>query len=323
MAWWKVCVFGGGYIFLVILRRLLRLKRLCNLTETMTGKTVIITGANSGIGEATALDLARRNARVILACRDLASAESAVKYIRRNTRNGQLVVRQLDLSSFESIREFAHRTLLEEGRISVLINNAGVFQCPYSKTADGFEMQMGVNHLGHFLLTNLLLQRMIQSVPSRIIIVSSSLHKYGCINFNDDFKGKQGYYNRKKAYSNSKLANALFARELSERTKGTGVSVYCVHPGFAATKLSRHVMSSFARMLLTPLGVLLGVKTAEEGCQTIVYCAVASDLQESTGGYFGNLQEETWSQAASDLQVAKKLWEVSAKFTCLNSSGDK
>ena len=318
MVWWKTGIVAAGYVLLVIMRRIKRRDRLWKSTETMDGKTAIVTGANCGIGEATALELAKRHARVILACRDLQSAEGAVKYIRRYTSNGELVVRKLDLASLTSVRDFCGQILAEESQIDVLVNNAGIFQCDYAKTEDGFEMQMGVNHLGHFLLTNLLLDSMKHSAPSRIIVVSSALHKYGTINF-DDINSEMEY-DKKKSYSNSKLANALFARELSHRLVGSGVNVYCIHPGFVATNLSRHVMNSVIRTLLMPLGVLLGVKTSEEGCQTIVYCAVSSELAKTTDGYFGSCCQEPWSVAASDLGAAKKLWELSETMTGLHAS---
>ena len=318
MAWWKVGVIAGGYILLMILRRMKRRNRLWKSPETLEGKTVIITGANCGIGEATALELAKRHARVILACRNLPSAENAVKYIRRYTSNGELVVSQLDLASLTSVRDFCGKILAAEKHIDVLVNNAGVFQCPYAKTKDGFEMQMGVNHFGHFLLTNLLLDRLKKSAPSRIIVVSSSLHKRGTIHF-DDINSEMEY-DKRKAYSNSKLANALFSRELSHRLKGSGVNVYCVHPGFVATNLGRHVMSSVVRTLLMPLAVQLGVKTAEEGCQTIIYCAVSSKLAGVTDGYFGSCCQEPWTAAASDLGAAKKLWELSENLTGLHAT---
>lgn len=320
MAWWKICLIGGGYVLLVIVRRLLRKKRLCKCKETMEGKTVIITGANCGIGEATALELARRKARVILACRDTVSGENAAKNIWRQTKNGELAVRYLDLSSLTSVREFAQRIHAEEKQLDVLINNAGVYQCPFSKTEDGFETQMGINHFGHFLLTNLLLDLLKKSEQSRIIVVSSALHKGGHINF-DDINSEKGY-DKKKAYRNSKLANALFSRELSQRLEGSGVSVYCVHPGMVATNLGRHVMNPLVRRLLTPLFILLGMKTAEEGCQTIIYCALAPELKGISGGYFGSCQQEPWTEAASDLGAAKKLWELSEKLTGLTVPGD-
>ncbi|KAK7103778.1 hypothetical protein V1264_018611 [Littorina saxatilis] len=314
MAWWKICVVAGGYVLLMIIRRITRQRRLCKSPETMKGKTAIITGANCGIGEATALEMAKRHARVILACRDEQKAEDAVKYIRRNTSNGELIVRKLDLASLASVRAFCGKILEEERHIDVLVNNAGVFQSLYGKTEDGFEMQMGVNHFGHFLLTNLLLDRLKESAPSRIIVVSSSLHKGGIIKF-DDLNSEKGY-DKKKGYSNSKLANCLFSRELSQRIKGTGVNVYCVSPGFCpATSLGRHVMSGFVRTLLTPVVVLLGLKTSEEGCQTIIYCTVASELADVTDGYFASCRQEPWSEAAGDLGAAKKLWELSEKMT--------
>ncbi|KAL8611962.1 hypothetical protein ACOMHN_062591 [Nucella lapillus] len=315
MAWWKICVIAGGYALLMILRRLKRRKRLCKSPELMENKTVIVTGANCGIGEATALEMAKRHARVILACRDVSAAEGAEKYIRRHTTKGELVIRKLDLASLASVREFCAKILSEESHIDVLVNNAGVFQCPYTRTEDGFEMQMGVNHFGHFLLTNLLLDKIKQSAPSRIIVVSSSLHKRGTIKFEDIHSEKS--YDRRKGYSNSKLANTLFARELSEHLKGTGVNVFCVHPGIVASNLGRHVMNKWLKRLLMPIAVLFGLKTAEEGCQTIVYCAVAKELEKSRNGYFGNCQEEPWSDAASDLGAAKKLWELSEQLTKL------
>jgi retinol dehydrogenase-14 len=285
----------------------------------MEGQTAIITGANCGIGEATALEMAKRHARVIMACRDVKAGEEAVKYIRRYTSNGELVVMKLDLASLASVREFCLAVLAEEPHIDVLVNNAGVFQCPYSKTEDGLEMQMGVNHFGHFLLTNLLLERIKRSSPSRIIVVSSSLHRKGVINF-DDINSEKSY-DKKKGYNNSKLANAVFSRELSRRLEDTGVAVCCVHPGMVATNLSRHVVNRVVQKLLLPLLVLLGLQTAEEGCQTILYCAVASELENARDGYYGWCRREPWPGAASDLGAAKKLWELSETITGLKAGG--
>ena len=144
---------------------------------TLNGKTVIITGANTGIGKETAIDLAKRGARVILACRDLIRANEAAGEIRRVTGNGNVFVEILDLASFDSIRKFASKILAQEERIDILINNAGIMYCPKWKTKEGFEMQFGVNHLGHFLLTNLLLEKIKKSAPSRIVNVSSRAHE--------------------------------------------------------------------------------------------------------------------------------------------------
>lgn len=153
----------------------------CTSRARLDGKTVIITGANTGIGKETALDLASRGARVIIACRDLDKASEAAASIRKQTGNGNVVVESLDLGSFESIRRFCERMISREEKINILINNAGVMRCPKMSTRDGFEMQLGVNHLGHFLLTNLLLDKIKASQPSRIINVSSRAHYSKCL----------------------------------------------------------------------------------------------------------------------------------------------
>ncbi|KAK2533278.1 retinol dehydrogenase 12-like protein [Columba livia] len=217
----------------------------CKSTARLEGKVVIITGANTGIGKETARDLARRGksasssssspvwlvcvglcvrspfsgcARVIVACRDTAKAEAAASEIRAETGNQQVIVKKLDLADTKSIREFAEQFLAEEKELHILINNAGVMLCPYSKTADGFETHLGVNHLGHFLLTFLLLERLKQSAPARIVNVSSLAHHVGRIRFHD-LHGEKSY-NRGLAYCHSKLANVLFTRELARRLQG-------------------------------------------------------------------------------------------------------
>ncbi|ESO85369.1 hypothetical protein LOTGIDRAFT_154862 [Lottia gigantea] len=300
----------------MIIKRLLTRNAIYKANLLMTGKTAIVTGANVGIGKATALDLARRNARVILACRDLKKAEKAVKDIRGYTSNGELIVKQLDLASLKSVRQFCQDICQEESHLDVLINNAGVFQCPYMKTEDGLEMQMGVNHFGHFLLTNLLLDLLKKSAPSRVVIVSSALLKRGKINF-DDINSEESY-SPSKGYANSKLANALFARELSQRLQGTGVNVYCLHPGVVATDLGRHLVPQALLGVLRPLAGLV-LKTSTEGCQTVVYCSVEPELDNETGNYYGDCHQKPWSPAASDLMSAKKLWEVSSILTGLST----
>ncbi|KFM76283.1 Retinol dehydrogenase 14, partial [Stegodyphus mimosarum] len=219
----------------------------CKSKKSMKNKTVIITGANSGIGKATALELAKRGAKVILACRDQEKAQKALIEIRSKSRSGVLKVLQLDFASFESIKKFAEEFLRSEDRLDVLVNNAGIFQCPFMKTKDGYEMQFGVNHLGHFLLTKLLLDKLKESAPSRIVVVSSSLYKKGEIDFenlNSEIK-----YDKSQAYKNSKLANVLFSLELSRRLQGTGVSVYTVSPGMVWTNLGRHVSISWWKIV--------------------------------------------------------------------------
>lgn len=280
----------------------------------MTGKTVIITGANSGLGKATAQELARRGARVILACRDIGSGLAAATKIRQQASADMVVVRYLDLSSFGSIRSFVNTVLRNEMHIDVLINNAGVFQCPYATTKEGYELQMGVNHLGHFLLTNLLLQRLKNSQPSRIVVVTSNLYKKGNIKVPHLVMTERGY-DKKQAYANSKLANALFARELAHRLKGTGVRVYAVSPGMVYTNLGRHrKLPWYLAVLLLPFA-LFAVRTPDQGCQTIVDCAVNEEYEQQSGRYYRNCRPEKWDAIALDDDLALKVWTASETLT--------
>uniref|UniRef100_A0A8C9QKA1 Retinol dehydrogenase 14 n=1 Tax=Spermophilus dauricus TaxID=99837 RepID=A0A8C9QKA1_SPEDA len=197
----------------------------------------------------------------------------------------------------------------EEPRLDVLINNAGVFQCPYTKTEDGFEMQFGVNHLGHFLLTSLLLGLLKSSAPSRIVVVSSKLYKYGEINF-EDLNSEQSY-NKSFCYSRSKLANILFTRELARRLEGTNVTVNVLHPGIVRTNLGRHI---HIPLLVKPLFNLVSwafFKTPLEGAQTSIYLASSPEVEGVSGRYFGDCKEEELLPKAMDDSVARKLWDIS------------
>ncbi|XP_077008269.1 retinol dehydrogenase 14 [Tamandua tetradactyla] len=276
----------------------------------MRGKTVLITGANSGLGRATAAELLRLGARVIMGCRDRGRAQEAAGQLRRELRPpGELVVKELDLASLRSVRAFCQEVLQEEPRLDVLINNAGIFQCPYMKTEDGFEMQFGVNHLGHFLLTNLLLGLLKSSAPSRIVVVSSKLYKYGEINFED--LNSEESYNKSFCYSRSKLANVLFTRELARRLEGTQVSANALHPGIVRTNLGRHIRLP---LLVKPLFDLVSwafFKTPLEGAQTSVYLASSPDVEGVSGRYFGDCKEEELLPKAMDESVARKLWDIS------------
>ena len=232
---------GIGMSFLLIRRHFAG--GVCKSKAAMIGKTVVITGANTGIGKETALDLAKRNAKVILACRDPEKGRRAVSDIIKKSGNPNVVFRRLDLASFNSIRNFAFEILSEETTIDVLINNAGVMQCPYWKTVDGNEMHFGVNHLGHFLLTNLLLERLMQAPDARIVVVSSRFYeRINGIKF-DDINSEKSY-NPSEAYAQSKLANILFTRALAKRLEETSVTVNCLHPGVIRTELGRHMMKN-------------------------------------------------------------------------------
>ena len=190
--------------------------------------------------------------------------------------------------------------------------------CPYSKTKDGFELQFGINHLGHFLLTNLLLDRLKESAPSRIVNVSSLAHQWGSINF-DDLMSKKSY-NKILAYGQSKLANILFTRELARRLEGTGVTAYSLHPGSVRTELQRHAWSGWfliLSLLIYPFFMLTS-KSPWQGAQTNIYCAVAEELEGVSGRYYVDcVEKQPWRHAQDDA-VAKKLWDVSEQLTELS-----
>ncbi|XP_067867656.1 retinol dehydrogenase 12-like [Heterodontus francisci] len=272
-------------------------------------QTILITGANTGIGKETARELARRGAQIIMACRDIEKGEAAVKEIMEETGNSKLTVKRLDLADTNSIREFAAQINEEYQELNILINNAGVMMCPYSKTADGFELQFGVNHLGHFLLTYLLIDLIKRSAPSRIINVSSTAHKMGSINF-DDLNSEKSY-NSVKAYAQSKLANIMFTRELARKLQGTDVLVFTLHPGVVRTELSRH-LNIAARVGLAMLRPF--TKSPSNGAETTIYCAVAHGLEQESGQYFSDCDRATCSRNAFDEEKVKELWAVSCEM---------
>ena len=223
----------------------------CHSKATLTGKTVIITGANTGIGLETAVDLAKRGARVILACRSEERGEKAAVLVRRKTGNQNVVFAKLDLSSLDSVRVAAEVILQQEPRIDVLVNNAGVALAAYQKTDDGFEAHFGINHLGHFLFTNLLLSRIKESPSARIVTVSSRLYKkrpdFDFTGLNSSNPARYSTRMPGAAYSQSKLANIMFSRSLSRRLEGTGVSTYALCPGVIfRTQLSREFLGYYS-----------------------------------------------------------------------------
>ncbi|XP_018599410.1 retinol dehydrogenase 14-like [Scleropages formosus] len=314
-------VLGGGVI--LIARRLFSrrssVKIVRHPTGMMRGKTVIITGANSGIGRATAAELLKLQARVVMACRDRQSAEEAAREMRQEAGpdQGELVVKELDLASLTSVRSFCQEIIREEPRVDVLINNAGIYQCPYTKTEEGFEMQFGVNHLGHFLLTNLLLDHLKKSSPSRIVIVSSKLYKYGHINF-DDLNSERSY-NKAFCYSQSKLANLLFTHELSGRLADSGVTANALTPGIVRTKLGRHVRIPLLARPLFHLVSWAFFKSPLEGAQTPIYLACSPDVEGIQGKCFAKCQEEELLPKATDDQTARRLWDISTVMVGLSN----
>lgn len=191
------------------------------------------TGGNSGIGKETTIDLAKRGGKIYIACRDVIRSKDDLDEIKERSKSSNVKLIQLDLASIRSIRHCSKEFHDKERRLNILINNAGIMACPKSYTEDGYEMQMGVNHLGHFLLTNLLLDLLKANAPSRIVVVSSSAHKFSDMN-RDDFMSDKSY-NKIKVYGQSKLANNLFALELARRLEGTNVTANSCHPGMLLT----------------------------------------------------------------------------------------
>jgi NAD(P)-dependent dehydrogenase (short-subunit alcohol dehydrogenase family) len=273
-----------------------------------TGRTVIVTGGNSGIGFAAASALGAKGARVVLAVRNLDKGNAAAAQMP-----GSAEVRRLDLASLASVREFAADW---QGEIDLLINNAGIMIPPYSKTADGFEMQFGTNHLGHFALTNLLLE----NVTGRVVTVSSGAHRFGKIDF-DDLNWERRRYRAWLAYGQSKLANLLFTAELQRRLTmaGSPVLANAAHPGYAATNLQFH-SGQRAIDAISALGNRLIAQDANGGALPTLYAAVA----DAPGNSFVGPQYLDWrgppklvgrSKAALDMDVAGRLWDVSEQLT--------
>ncbi len=270
---------------------------------------MIVTGANSGIGLAAATELARAGARVVLAVRTTAKGDAAAAAMPGSTE-----VRRLDLASLDSVREFAAAW---EGPIDVLINNAGVMVPPLSRTAEGFELQFGTNHLGHFALTNLLLER----ITDRVVNVASGAHKMGSIDF-EDLNWERKGYKRWPAYGQSKLANLLFTSELQRRLSAAGSQVIATaaHPGYAATNLQSH-SSQPAMDLFMKLGNRLLAQSLEDGALPTLYAATAEIPGDSyvgpdgLGEMRGRPKLVGRSKAARDEAVARRLWEVSEELT--------
>jgi len=293
-------------------------------TENMPNlldRTVIVTGANSGLGYEASKALAQKQATVILACRNLKKGEAAQQKILRELPQATLRLMKLDLSSLESIRAFTDAFKRDYQTLDILINNAGVMALPRRTTADGFEMQFGTNHLGHFALTGLLLALLQATPDSRVVTVSSSLHRNGRLNF-DDLQGEKSY-SRWQAYSNSKIANLYFAYELQRRLAKAGSSTISVaaHPGYAATNLQSSDKSLIERWAMF-WSNLLFAQSAKMGALPELYAAVSPDV--AGGDYIGpggfnemrGYPTKVRSSSLSyDEGIAAKLWQVSETLT--------
>ena len=291
----------------------------------LSGKTIVVTGGNSGIGYEAALEFARKRAKVVLACRDLGKARTAAAKISASSPGADVDVMALDLSSLASIRGFSEAFHLQHHALDVLCNNAGVMAIPYRLTTDGFEMQFGTNHLGHFALTGLLLDLIVATDGARVVNVASGAHRMGSMRF-DDLQWKNGY-GKWRAYGQSKLANLLFTFELQRRAESAGkkfLSVAC-HPGYAATNLQAvgpKMSGSSTMEYLTQLGNTLLAQSAAMGALPTEYAATSPAVgggdyigPDGIGELWGHPTKVGCSAAAKDAASAKKLWDVSEQLT--------
>lgn len=289
----------------------------------LTGQIVIVTGANSGIGLEAAREFARKGAQTILASRNLEKARAALADIQADVPGAQAEIMELDLASLDSVRRFAAAFKAKYSQLDVLVNNAGIMMVPYGRTEDGFEQQLGTNHLGHFALTGLLFDLLASTPGARVVNVSSGGHRFGEMDFDNlMFEDGQGY-TPMKAYGRSKLANLLFTNELQRRFEGLGIQAEALaaHPGISDTNLANHLLPGWAAPFLRPLFARM-VQSAAMGALPTLRAAV--DPQAKGGDYFGPdgpserggypVRVEA-SSAAHNQADARRLWQVSEQLT--------
>lgn len=278
----------------------------------MQDKVVLITGGNAGIGRQTAIALAKQGAQVVIACRNMEKGRAALVDIKEKANSEKVDVLECDLSKFEDVRNLAKTFKSTYNRLDVLLNNAGLIVSEHALTKDKYEMQIGVNHLAHFLLTLSLLDLIRQSAPSRIVSVASKAHYDGSINF-DRFQGRPKKYSGLKSYAQSKLANVLFTRALAKRLEGTDVTVNCLHPGVVRTQIGNKSgwLTSMVWSLIKPFMI-----TAEKGARTSVYLASSPEAAQFTAKYFDEKQQvQEPSPHALDDDLAEQLWAYSEQAT--------
>jgi NAD(P)-dependent dehydrogenase (short-subunit alcohol dehydrogenase family) len=289
-----------------------------------TGKVAVVTGANGGLGYYVAKGLAEASARVVLACRDTTRGAEALRRLQGEVPGADLVVRQLDLADLSSVRRCAAEVLAENDGVDILVNNAGVMAVPLRRTADGFELQFGTNHLGHFALTGLLLRGLLTRPGARVVTVSSFMHRVGRIDF-ADLDAERGYH-KWVAYTQSKLANLLFAFELHRRAEAARVGLISVaaHPGWAATRLhfaGPEMSGNIVEQLAVRAANMMYAQSAEGGAKPLLHAATAPDVRG--GELYGPLiptlrgptRRERAASPAYDVAVAQRLWAESEART--------
>ncbi len=284
---------------------------------SLIGKTVLVTGATDGIGKATARELARLGATVVIVGRNPQKSATTVRQIREETGNSQVDYLLADLSVQAEVRRLAADFLARYPRLDALINNAGGFFLRRQVSADGIEMTFALNHLAYFLLTRLLQDRIVDSAPARIINVASEAHRGARLDF-DNLQLERGYGSM-RAYGQSKLANLLFTYELARRLDGTGVTVNAVHPGLVATNLGKN-NGLLVRLAMNLIRFV--ARTPDQGAETIVYLAASPEVAGVTGQYFIDCHPLRTSPESYDEAAARRLWEVSAQMVKLTGRPD-
>jgi NAD(P)-dependent dehydrogenase (short-subunit alcohol dehydrogenase family) len=284
---------------------------------SISGKTILITGATAGIGRITARELAGAGARILLVARNRERAEATREWIKAKTGNHLVDPIVADLSSLEGVRSVARQINSNVGGLDVLVNNVGAVFQRRAESVDGIEMTFALNHLTPFLLTSLLLDSLRRRAPSRVVTVSSDAHRGARINF-DDLEGRQRYRGW-AAYGQSKLANLLFTYELAQRLEGSGIMANALHPGFVASEFGKN-NGPFMRTILS-IAQRLGAISVEDGARTSVYLAASGEVQGVTGKYFEKCRERESSAASHDREAMRRLWEISSKMTGLRGDG--
>lgn len=280
---------------------------------SLKGKICLITGATDGIGLATAHALAQTGATTVIVGRSPQKTAAVLEHIRSQSGNPNVESLLADLSVQAQVRQLAADFMARHDRLHVLVNNAGAYFAERSESVDGIEMTFALNHLGYFLLTNLLLPTLKASAPARIVNVSSGAHFGGNINF-DDLQGREKFSGW-AAYANSKLANVLFTYELARRLEGTGVTVNALHPGFVATHFGHNNPGMMGFIFKWAQKIL--ALTPEKGAETSIYLATSPEVEGIAGKYFDKKKAVTSSPASYDETTARRLWEVSAQMTGL------
>src|SRR5713226_1765317 len=282
--------------------------------SSMNGKVCLVTGGNSGIGKETALGLATLGATVVIVSRDRGKGEAAVSDIRRKSGSQNVNLIVADLSSMDVVRQLAQEFRSKYDMLHVLVNNAGIFLPKRVTTADGLEATFATNHLGHFLLTNLLLDLLKASAPSRVINITSDAHKGAEIDFEDLMGEKK--FSGFKAYGQSKLANVLFTYELARKLEGTGVTVNCLHPGAVRTGFGKDQGGLFniGVRIISPF-----MMSPKKAARAAIYMAASHELEGVTCKHFSKGKEEKSSKESYDQTAAERLWKVSADLTKLSA----